>query len=151
MRTPHRHTVALVSGASLVAALASCSQSTDHGTGADVAASTTATESAPSSTNVSDYKNGTYTATGAYTSPAGDESIGVSVTLADGVITAVAVTPAATNPMSQKFQSAFASAVSGVVVGKAVADADVDVVSGASLTPEGFNAALAQIASDAHA
>ena len=67
------------------------------------------------------------------------------------MVTAVVVTPEATNPASQKFQTEFASGVADVVVGKPIEGLTVDTVAGSSLTPEGFNAALVEIAADAHA
>ena len=150
MKTPHRTTIALVSGVSAIAGalgLASCSSgaaSTDTADGAVEQPSEAAVEEP-------EYADGTYTATGAYESPAGPETVGVSITLADGMVTAVVVTPEATNPASQKFQAGFASGVADVVVGKPIEGLTVDAVAGSSLTPEGFNAALVEIAADAHA
>lgn len=147
MRTPRRTTIALVSGVSALAALTACSSGAASQDTADDAAEQ------PSETAAAEpeYADGTYTATGSYESPAGPETVGVSITLADGVVTAVEVTPEATNPASQKFQTGFASGVADVVVGKPIEGLTVDTVSGSSLTPEGFNAALVEIAADAHA
>ena len=99
----------------------------------------------------SGFTDGTYAATGSYESPAGQETVAVSVTLADGVVTAVEVTPEATNPTSKQWQTKFASGVADVVVGQPIEGLSVDAVSGSSLTPEGFNAALAEIVADAQA
>ncbi|WP_426592332.1 FMN-binding protein [Cellulomonas sp. McL0617] len=157
MRTPTRSTVALVSGASVVAALAACSDGMpSHPAGpstAAVAGGATITEAEPTAADpsASGYTDGTYTAAGSYQSPQGKESIEVSVKLSGGVITAVEVEPKATNPTSAQYQHDFASGIAEAVVGKKITDADVDVVSGSSLTSEGFNAALAEIAADAKA
>jgi uncharacterized protein with FMN-binding domain len=154
MRTPRRTTIAIVSGASAIAALAACSSSDAATTGTSVdgpADATTAAADDATTAATSNYADGSYSATGTYQSPAGKETIDVSVTLAGGVITAVEVTPDATNPTSKQYQTAFASGVSDVVVGKEIAGLTVDTVSGSSLTPDGFNAALAEIAADAQA
>ena len=148
MSTPRRTTIALVSGVSAVAALASCSSGAASPDTADDAVEQQA-ETAASEEPA--YADGTYTATGSYESPAGPETVGVSITLAGGVVTAVVVTPEATNPASQKFQTQFASGVADAVVGQPIEGLTVDAVSGSSLTPEGFNAALVEIAADAQA
>ena len=147
MRTPRRTTIALVSGVSAVAALASCSSGAASPDTADDAVE----QPAEAAVEEPEYADGTYTATGSYESPAGPETVGVSITLAGGVVTAVVVTPEATNPASQKFQTQFASGVADVVVGQPIEGLTVDTVSGSSLTPDGFNAALVEIAADAHA
>ena len=149
MRTPRRTTIALVSGVSAVAGalgLASCSSgAASQDTADEAVAETSAAPAEP------EYADGTYTATGSYESPAGPETVGVSITLEDGMVMGVEVTPEATNPASQKFQTQFASGVADVVMGKPIEGLTVDTVSGSSLTPEGFNAALVEIAADAHA
>ena len=99
--------------------------------------------------SVSQYSDGTYAADGNYTAPPGAEKIKVSVTLEEGIITAVTVTPTATDPVSKKLQNAFASEISTVVVGRTLDDADVNIVAGASLTAGGFNAALEKIRAQA--
>ncbi|GAA2240329.1 hypothetical protein GCM10010401_11200 [Rarobacter faecitabidus] len=95
--------------------------------------------------------SGTYSATGGYRSPGGQQEVAVSVTLDNGVITAVEVTPQASDATSQAFQEDFAANVADQVVGKALADAKVSKVSGSSLTSQGFNAALDEIAAEAGA
>ncbi len=78
-----------------------------------------------------------------YTSPAGPESIKVSITTQNGIITNVMATPLATAPISLKLQTAFADNVSKSVVGKNLKGLKVDTVSGASLTTGAFNEFLA--------
>ena len=91
----------------------------------------------------------TYTATGQYGSL--PSSITVTVTLADDVITAVKVTPHATDPTSRDFQVRFAAAVPAVVVGKRIDAVKVGRLAGASGTPDGFNAAIHKIREQARA
>ncbi|MDC7122333.1 FMN-binding protein [Cellulomonas fimi] len=95
--------------------------------------------------------DGTYAGVGIYTSPAGKESIEVTLTVDEGIVAAIDVVPQATNPTSQTFQSDFASAISAQVVGIPLEDVDVDVVAGASLTTQGFESALAAVLADARA
>ena len=158
MRTPRRTTIALVSGASVLGALAACSDAAatsgpaaDDSVSVDDGATVTQADPVPADPDASGYTDGTYTESGSYQSPAGEESVQVSVALEGGVITAVEVTPDATNPQSKQYQKAFASGIADEVVGRPIDGADVDVVSGSSLTSEGFNAALARIAADAQA
>lgn len=89
------------------------------------------------------YADGVYSATGQY--GGAPSSITVTVTLADGVIRAVRVTPHATNPTSLDFQRRFAAAVPRVVVGKPIDEVQVSRLAGSSGTPKGFNAAIQQI------
>ncbi len=91
------------------------------------------------------YKNGTYSADGEYRSPAGAESITVSLTLVNDVITDATVTPHATNKRSIQMQDAFISGFKQLVVGKNIDEVTLDKVSGSSLTPKGFNDAIAKI------
>ena len=99
----------------------------------------------------SPYKDGTYTQDGAYMSPGGDESIGVKLTIKDGVVVDSEVTPHAERPMSQKFQGIFAENYKQLVVGKKIDDLKLDKVSGSSLSPKGFNDAVEKIKAEAKA
>jgi hypothetical protein len=69
----------------------------------------------------------------------------VTVTLTNGVIAAVRVTPHATDPTSLDLQRRFAAAVPAVVVGKPIDQVKVSRLAGSSGTPRGFNAALKRI------
>ncbi len=100
------------------------------------------TPSAPSSQR-NRYADGVYTATGQYGNR--PSFITVQATLADGVITAVEVTPHATVPRSFELQRRFAAAVPRVVVGKPINEVRVGKLAGSSNTPRGFNAAIRQI------
>jgi uncharacterized protein with FMN-binding domain len=97
------------------------------------------------------YKDGTYTATGNYTSPGGAESIEVTVTLADGVITDASVVSDAFRPESKMMQGQFISGFKAQVVGKKITDVKLTKVSGSSLTPKGWNDAIAKIQAQAQA
>ncbi len=101
------------------------------------------TRSGPASSRDPAYADGNYTATGEYGSL--PSSIGVSVTLDDDVITAVEVTPHATNATSRDYQERFADAIPAKVVGKPIDEVKVGRLAGSSGTPDGFNAAIERI------
>lgn len=98
---------------------------------------------------MAEFEDGTYTATGSYISPAGEETIDVSITLEGGVITASEFTGNATNEKSVTYQGLFASGYEDQIIGKMVNEVALDKVSGSSLTPKGFNDALDQIRTQA--
>ncbi len=100
-------------------------------------------------TNKSSYKDGTYSADGSYRSPAGTETVGVTITLKGDVITKVTVVPKATDPKSVRFQGMFVSGISEVVVGKKIDALQVSKISGSSLTSGGFNEAVIKIEAQA--
>ncbi|HEY1134332.1 MAG TPA: FMN-binding protein [Nocardioides sp.] len=98
------------------------------------------------------YTAGTYEATGDYTSPGGQQSVGVEVTIdADGTITEVEVTPEASDSTSDRYQTQFAGGISDEIVGQAIDELDVSTVAGSSLTSGGFNAAIDDILGQAQA
>lgn len=97
----------------------------------------------------SDYKDGTYEATGTYSYHSGTESIKVSVTLQDGKVEEVTVTTLAKAPTSKAMQADFAANFEPMVVGKNIDELKLGKVSGSSLTPIGFNAAIEDIKSQA--
>jgi uncharacterized protein with FMN-binding domain len=89
------------------------------------------------------FADGAYTATGQY---GGLPSfITVTVTLKNGVITDVTVTPHATVTRSLELQRQFAAAVPRAVVGKPINEVHVGKLAGSSGTPEGFNNAIEKI------
>lgn len=112
--------------------------------------STTATTTIVPTTEVtSGYKDGTYTVDSSYYTPEDIASMKVSVKVSSGKISGLTITPEAFGE-SGRYQSRFASAVSGYVVGKTIENAALKVnVSGASLTTDAFNIALAKIAAQA--
>lgn len=95
------------------------------------------------------YADGSYSAEGGYQSPNGPELVEVSLTLAGGVVTAVEVTPQATNSTSKRYQSEFAGGIAAETIGKPIDELDVSRIAGSSLTSGGFNEALASIKADA--
>jgi uncharacterized protein with FMN-binding domain len=147
-----RNTAMLSASAAIALMAAGCATAASEGTQekADATSSET-TSSGSSSASSSDYKDGTYSADGSYTSPGGQQGVSVEVTVADGVISDVTVTPGAVDSQSKRFQEDFAENVADQVVGKSLDDADVSVVASSSLTSEGFNEALAKIAEEAGA
>jgi uncharacterized protein with FMN-binding domain len=96
------------------------------------------------------YKDGTYTATGSYMSPGGQDQVTVTLTLANSIITSVSVT-ASGDRTSQHYQSKFLSGYKQYVVGMNISSVNLTHVSGSSLTPIGFDNALSQIKSQAQA
>jgi uncharacterized protein with FMN-binding domain len=97
------------------------------------------------------YKDGTYSATGSYMSPGGYDQIAVTLTLKNDLIISVSATPEAGDNTSAKYQNKFISGYQQYVVGKNIANVNLTAVSGSSLTPKGFDDALAQIKSQAKA
>jgi uncharacterized protein with FMN-binding domain len=95
------------------------------------------------------YKDGTYNATGAYTSPGGRESIDVTITLKDGVISDVSAEGNASDVEAEEYQGMFLAAYKEQVVGKNIDDVSLSRVSGSSLTSQGFNNALDDIKQEA--
>jgi hypothetical protein len=91
------------------------------------------------------YKNGTYSATGFYMSPGGPDKLNVTLTIANDVVTDATVTQAAGDNTSVKYQEKFISGYKQYVIGQKIDTLNLTKVSGASLTPIGFNDALAQI------
>jgi uncharacterized protein with FMN-binding domain len=102
-------------------------------------------------TSTQEYKDGTYSATGSYLSPGGDEKIGVTLTLKDDLITNASVTPEPVSPEGKRYQTIFQSNFQPLVVGKNISDVKLTKVSGSSLTSQGFNEALATIETQAKA
>ncbi len=136
-----RPVLTTIAGIGVIGGLAACSPAE---AGADPG---TTTDSGGSGS----YADGTYEAEGSYTSPGGQESISVSLTLAGGVVTEVTVTPEATSGNAAQYQKAFASGIADEVVGVDIDDLSVDKVSGSSLTSGGFNDAVETIKADAAA
>ncbi|MCU1438681.1 MAG: hypothetical protein JWP66_1768 [Naasia sp.] len=95
------------------------------------------------------YADGTCQAEGEYRSPGGEEPIGVSVTLEDDIVTAVEVTPRATDGNAEQYQGQFASGIAAEGVSKDIDELQVSRVAGSSLTSQGFTAALEAIKADA--
>ncbi len=97
----------------------------------------------------STYKDGEYSAQGTYSYHSGTESIGVTLTLKDGVVESVEVEEMAKAPTSKVMQADFAANYKSEVVGKNIDEINLGKISGSSLTPKGFNDALSQIKAQA--
>lgn len=147
--------VLLAAAATAVVVLSSKSATTDEATTTTTSSSTSPSPSTSTTTTDSSstttYKDGTYTATGSYQTPGGTESIGVTVTLSGDMITDASVTQNASGGEAEEYQSAFAGGFKSLVVGKKIEDVSLTRVAGSSLTPNGFNNAIAAIESQAKA
>ena len=97
------------------------------------------------------YADGTSTADGSYATPESVETITVTVTLEDDVITDVEVTGNPTKRESEQYQSKFIGGISAEVVGKNIDEISVSRVAGSSLTSGGFNEAIQAIKAEAAA
>jgi uncharacterized protein with FMN-binding domain len=102
-----------------------------------------------SSSGVAHYKDGTYTTTEGYDTPEGTESIGVSITVSNDIVTSTSATKMSRSRESRAYQEDFIASYSSFVVGKKLTDLKIGIVSGASLTTIGFNQALDTIRSQA--
>ncbi len=109
------------------------------------AAATTSNTTTTAAANTSGYKDGTYSAEGMYQTPQGGEHIGVTLTLASGVVTAASLTQSPLIPESRRYQDLFISAYKQYVIGKSLDSISLSRVSGSSLTSGGFNEAVAKI------
>jgi len=147
-----KYPLAILTGLTLVGALAGCSTAAadeETATGTD---SGTAESAAPDSSDAAtagSYTDGTYTESADYTSPGGTETVEVTVTLADGIITEVEAVGDGDNPNSKRYQGEFSDGIAAVVVGKSIDEISVDKVAGSSLTSAGFNDAIDAIKADA--
>jgi uncharacterized protein with FMN-binding domain len=102
-------------------------------------------------TTTSSYKDGTYKVDQAYQSPGGNEKFNVSLTLANGVVTAATFTPEPVSGVGKMKQAAFSAAFQPQVVGKNIDDISIGVLAGASLTSAAFMQALANVKAQAKA
>lgn len=142
--TPRR--VGALAGTAIGAAtaLAGCAPLTDSLDGPSVQR-----VGAEAAAEVEDYADGSYAGNGTYMSPNGRENIVVFLTLADGIVTDVTVTPGANNPTVAFYQGEFVGGIAAEVVGKHIDELDVTRVAGSSLTSGGFREAVAQILDEA--
>ena len=139
-------------GLGLAAALAGCSTPTTGGTdtGTDPGSNTGSDSGVDESADTSaEYTEGSYTAEGNYTSPAGPSKVTVEITIQNDSIAAVTVTPLATDPTSKGFQTQFADGIADVIIGRDIDILDVSRVGGSSLTSGGFNDAIEKIKAEA--
>jgi len=135
-----------------VVAVRNQSDQTTNTQSSDTGGSTTPTNNSTSNqSSDAAYKDGTYSETGSYISPGGRESVDVTVTIKDKIITSADVTANAASRDSKEYQDRFISGYKSQVVGKNVDEVSLSRVAGSSLTSNGFNAALELIKADAAA
>ena len=127
----------------------------DKGTDTETTQTTETTPVSDANTDTdavtSSYKDGTYSATGSYSSPGGRESIKLTVTIKDGVIVSTRLDEKASNGEAKEYQDDFDNGYKTLVVGKNINEVSLSRVAGSSLTSNGFNDALDEIKSDAKA
>ena len=99
----------------------------------------------------SDYKNGTYTASATYQTPEEPESLEITVTLDNNVVTDAIFNGQARDKTSREMQALFAEGFKEQVVGKPIDEIALTVVNGSSLTPKGFMDALQKVKQEAKA
>lgn len=154
--TNTRYSLALLAGISLVGALSACSPAA---TEPDAVAETPAADEPTTETSApaddaasgSTYTDGTYSESADYQSPNGTETVDVTITLADDIVTAVEVVGSGDNPDSKRYQGMFIENIASVVVGEPIDSLNVSKVAGSSLTSGGFNDAVEAIKADASA
>lgn len=145
----HLKAASKTSASNLATTSASSTTPTNNTTTTTPATDTTDSTGTATSTNTSTYKDGTYSASSNYYVPHGNESIKVTLTLQNGVITSSSISNSEGDPDSASFQEDFASAYKSYVIGKKISSVNLDVVAGASDTTQGFDDAVSQILSQA--
>jgi len=147
--TTSKPAFALLAGLALTGALAGCTASPEPT--AEETAPQTDESTTPSDTGSNAYADGTYTESASYQSPNGTETIDVTITLTDDVITDVEVVGHGESPDSKHYQGEFIGGIDAIVVGKDIDSISVSKVAGSSLTSGGFNKAVEAIKLDAAA
>ena len=100
-------------------------------------------------TNERKYKDGIYSATGNYISPAFREELGITLTIESDTVVAATFDGKASNSTSIKYQKNFKNGFDQYVIGKNIDSLKIQVVNGSSLTPKGFIDALKKIKKEA--
>ena len=116
---------------------------------ATAAPPTTPATPAASTATSSGYIDGTYTATSSYYVPRSTESIQVSLTLKNGIITDSSIKNSESNRESAQYQQSFASIYKSYVTGKNISGLNLSYVAGASDTTQGFDDAMSKIQNQA--
>lgn len=154
---PVRVGTALLGVAGIVT-LAGCSGGTSDAAAPAASEAAPAASSAPSTSAAADtsstsgsYKDGTYEATGQYSTPESVETIDVTLTVAGDTVTAVEVTGDPQAAESKRYQGEFIGGIQSEVVGKKLDELSVSKVAGSSLTSGGFNKAVDTIKTEAKA
>ena len=149
MKLPtHKKFLSATAAASVLLLTAACGGSEEP---AEASPTTSETSAATDDAPAAAVNDGDYSASGSYSNPGGQSDVQVDLTITDGKIADIKVTPEATNGTSKGYQQKFAGGIAGEVVGKSLDELDVSKVSGSSLTSQGFNQAIDQIKADATA
>ncbi len=143
----HQRFFSASAAASVLLLTAACGGSDEPASSAPTTSQTSATSDGGTSTGT--YKDGDYDGEGEYSNPGGQSKVKVDLTLTEGKIADITVTPEATNGTSKGYQQKFAGGIADEVVGKSLDELNVSKVSGSSLTSQGFNQAIEQIKADA--
>lgn len=139
VKNGHTDDSSLSNVSSNTAASSSITASTNNGT-------------TPAATSAATYKDGTYSAQGSFDTPDGTEQIGVTVKLSGNNIASVSIDDSSIySGTSFAYTERFINGLNSVVVGKNIDTVNIGRISGASLTPIGFNAALDTIKNEAKA
>ncbi|BEH00734.1 MAG: FMN-binding protein [Propionibacterium sp.] len=143
---------AAVAGLAGILVFAGCSAETDASEETPAAATSESSSTSTARTTAAStgkYADGTYTASGSYQTPETVETISVTLTLDNDVITEVNVIGDPQARETQQYQGQFIGGISDVVVGKNIDEISVSRVAGSSLTSKGFNSAVDKIKSEA--
>ena len=90
--------------------------------------------------------DGTYAKDVTYSRPNGNETVSISITVKDDVVTAASVKGNTTSPFSKKWMGAFNGALPELVVGKKINELNLPKnVAGSSLTNGAFQAYVADL------
>lgn len=144
-------TIAVVAIVIIAVAALTMGNNTNQTAEAPTPTQTEAMENTTEEAMIPAYKDGEYEAVGMYTSPGGEESIDVTLTLVEGVVTEATVESNATRPISKQMQEAFIGGFREQVIGKNIDEINLTKVSTSSLAPKGFNDALEKIKAQAQA
>ncbi|MBC7629885.1 hypothetical protein [Aeromicrobium sp.] len=146
----HKKMLSVAAAASVLLLTAACGGASDSSVGSSSGSS--AADATPgSATTAADFKDGDYESEGSYPNPAGTSKVKVALTVKANKVTALKVTPEATNGTSNGYQTQFAGGIGSEVIGKSLAEVKASKVAGSSLTSEGFNKAIDDIKADAAA
>lgn len=144
----------LYSGDSLASDGSGMSSSSSSSTQSSVPTSSAPSTSGTSGSTASSgsYKDGTYTATQSYFVPhGGSNSVKVTLTVANGKISAVTTNDQYTDGESSFYVNSFESSVSSDASGQSLGDYSPSRIGGASLTTEAFAQAVDTIRTQAAA
>ncbi len=131
---------AAVAGLAGILVFAGCSAETDASEETPAAATSESSSTSTARTTA---------ASGSYQTPETVETISVTLTLDNDVITEVNVIGDPQARETQQYQGQFIGGISDVVVGKNIDEISVSRVAGSSLTSKGFNSAVDKIKSEA--